>query len=77
MRARISKWGNSLAVRLPRALTEQVGLKEGGAVEIVANDDAIVLRKPAYTLDDLVAQITPENLHSETDWGKPRGREVW
>ena len=77
MKTQIARWGNSLAVRIPKAYAKRLGLEEGNAVEIVARNDSLVLRKPRYTLEDLVSRITPENRHGESDWGKPKGREAW
>ena len=77
MRIQVSKWGHSLAVRIPSAFARQLGVVEGSAVEISASEDAIVLSKPGYTLEGLLEQVTPENLHDEIDTGPPAGREVW
>ncbi len=77
MRTHLSKWGHSLAVRIPRALAEQIGVKEGSPIEIIAGSDSIVLSKPGYTLDGLLAEVRPGNLHGETDTGRPVGREEW
>lgn len=77
MRIRATKWGNSLAVRIPRAYAEQIGVSEGAAIEITASGDTLVLRRPRYTLEALVAGVTPRNLHGETDWGSAVGREAW
>jgi antitoxin MazE len=76
-KAQMAKWGNSLAVRIPKDVAEQACLKEGDAVEIKAAKGKIELR-PAEripTLEDLVAQITPENRYPETNWGPDVGRE--
>ena len=77
MRARLSKWGHSLAVRIPRPFADQLGLSEGSAIEIVAGGDAIVMTKPKYSLDELLAEVRPENLHGEIDTGRAVGREEW
>lgn len=79
MRSRISKWGNSLAMRLPRALAEEAGLSDGSDVEIMLQDGRIVISPvgPEYQLDELVEGITSENRPTETDWGRPVGDEVW
>lgn len=79
MRSRISKWGNSLAMRLPRALAEEAGLSDGSDVEITLQDGRIVIAPigPEYQLDELVEGITSENRPTETDWGRPAGDEVW
>ncbi len=77
MRIQISKWGHSLAVRIPSAFAKQLGVVEGSAVEISAGEDSIVLSKPGYTLEGLLKQVTPGNLHGEVDTGSPTGREEW
>ncbi|MEO5926766.1 MAG: AbrB/MazE/SpoVT family DNA-binding domain-containing protein [Bryobacteraceae bacterium] len=78
--AQIAKWGNSLAVRLPRGIVRDAGLVEGDRVLLdVTEDGAILLRagRPKYSLDELVSGITPKNRHREADWGKAVGKEVW
>jgi len=77
-KAQLAKWGNSLAVRIPKAVAEQAMMQEGDSIVIEALEGIIELR-PAEripTLEELVAQITPENRHKETDWGPDRGTEV-
>jgi antitoxin MazE len=77
MRASIAKWGNSLAVRVPKEVAASVGLREGAAVEMTVEDDAIVLRRRRYDIKDLVAAmkgVEPPPLLMEDD---PRGSEVW
>ena len=79
MRSRISKWGNSLAVRVPKALSQDLDLEDGTEVEISVMNGALIITPVSsnYHLEDLVRGITPENRHSETDWGSPSGSEVW
>jgi len=79
MKTQIGKWGNSLAVRIPRIYAKELGLKEGMELEISLAQDAITLRlgQHEYCLDDLVSGITEENRHPETEWGPARKREVW
>ena len=79
MKTRISKWGNSLAVRLPKPFVDELGLADGAEVEIVLRDGRIVLTAAGreYGLEELVDGITPENRPTETDWGRPQGREAW
>lgn len=77
MRTQVTKWGNSLAVRLPRTFAKQAGFTDGSAVDLTIERDRIVLSKPVPRLAELVARITPENRHDETDWGPQRGREAW
>jgi antitoxin MazE len=73
------KWGNSHAVRLPKAILQQAQIREGDHLEVRVEKGRIALEpaSPKLTLQDLVARITPKNLHDEQDWGKPVGREVW
>jgi antitoxin MazE len=76
----IKKWGNSLAVRLPLSLLAQINLQENGEVEIFVQEDRLVLspvQSHKYSLDELLAQISPDNLHDEIDFGKPVGKEEW
>lgn len=79
MRTQVAKWGNSLAVRLPRTVTEEVGLKNGEAVELSLDHGRIVIaaRRRRYRLGDLLRQVTPANVHDAVDTGEPLGREVW
>jgi antitoxin MazE len=69
-----------LAVRIPLALAKQASLAEGDSVKLTLDPKGGIVLRPVrrrYELSDLVAQITPENRHAETDWGRPRGRESW
>jgi antitoxin MazE len=80
MNTQIGKWGNSLAVRIPGVYAKDLDLKEGMELDVSLVDGGILLRpprRPRYTLDELVAGITPENVHGETDWGEAVGRESW
>jgi antitoxin MazE len=79
MRSHVRRWGNSLAVRVPREVAAATAIEEGTEVEVAVEDGRVVLtpRPAAPTLDELVEAITPDNRHEETDWGAPRGREVW
>ena len=78
MRTSIGKWGNSLALRLPRKLAEDIGLVEGATVDLRVEGDALVVvsARKRYRLADLLAETKPEARHGETDWGAPRGKEV-
>ncbi|QQP91236.1 AbrB/MazE/SpoVT family DNA-binding domain-containing protein [Skermanella sp. TT6] len=77
MRTEVSRWGNSLAVRLPKQVLEQAGLSEGAAVELVVEAGTVILHpaKPRYDLEELIAGITPENLPESFD-DAPVGREL-
>jgi len=76
----VRRWGNSAAVRIPAATLAAAGLKPDDPVEVREENGRIVIEKAACkkpTLEELVAGITPENRHEETDWGPPVGREFW
>ena len=79
MRTQIGKWGNSLAVRIPRAYANEMNLGEGMDLDICLTDGGILLRplSQSYTLEELIRGITPENRHGETAWGESTGRESW
>jgi antitoxin MazE len=75
----IARWGNSLGLRLSKAVTSEAGIHEGDTVEVSAEGGQIIVRavKPTYSLEELLSKITPRNQHREIDWGKPTGREQW
>ena len=77
MRARISKWGNSLAIRLPKAASESLKVKEGEAVELTIAGDTLTVRsaRPSYRLADLVAAITPSSRPEAIEF-PPVGEEL-
>ncbi len=73
----VAKWGASLAIRIPKAIAEQWGVREGSAVELVSRGEQVVIRKKRYDLAEMLGMISPDNLHSEVDFGPPAGREEW
>ncbi len=78
MKAQMVKWGNSLAIRIPKPVAQQAKLKEGDSLEIeAAADGRVELRRAARipTLAQLVAQITPENRYEEISTAAEVGRE--
>lgn len=80
MRTRVGKWGNSLAVRIPRAFAEEIGVDEDTEVEMTVTDEALVVapvRVRRYALENLLERVTEENLHDEVDTGRSVGREAW
>jgi antitoxin MazE len=79
MKTQMVKWGNSLAVRIPKPVVDEARLKEGDALEIeAAAEGRVELRRPTKvpTLARLVSQITPENRYAEISSGREVGREV-
>jgi antitoxin MazE len=75
--AQIVKWGNSLAVRIPKPVAEAAGVREGDPIVIEADEGHIKVRRKQRipTLKELVAQITPENRYEEIPSGAARGKE--
>jgi len=76
----IQKWGNSLAVRLSKAVAEAATLRSGTAVEVEARAGRVVVTPVKHRklrLNDLVRRITKSNRHDETDFGSERGHEAW
>jgi len=80
MKTQLAKWGNSLAVRIPKPVALAAKLKMGDDLELdVEGQGRIKIRKPKLkpTLELLVRGITTENQHGETDWGELVGNELW
>lgn len=79
MKTKIQKWGNSLGVRLPKNITEQKALRAGLGVSVVIKNDQIVI-EPAEddtSLESLLAVVSEDNIHRETEWSEARGNEIW
>ena len=79
MNTQVGKWGSSLAVRIPGTYAKELHLKDGMELEVTRLDNGLLLRpkKHEYTLQELLDQVKPENLHGETDWCSAVGREAW
>jgi antitoxin MazE len=78
MKTQMVKWGNSLAVRIPKPVVAEARLKEGDSLEIEAADGRVELRRATKipTLAQLISQITPENRYSEISTGAEVGKEA-
>ena len=78
MQGAIAKWGNSLALRLPKGVAEDANLSEGADVDIQVQDGSIIIRaaKKRYNIDDLMNEFKPEHRRPEFDWGRPVGKEI-
>lgn len=83
MEATLRKWGNSIGLRIPAGLLAELNLSENSTVELKVEDGKLIVapkrqrKKWKYSLDELLAGVTEDNVHSETDWGTPRGDEIW
>ena len=80
MKTNVQQWGNSLAVRLPRALAREVGVTRGAAIDLRVEGGRLVarpVRRRSYPLAHLLARVRPSNLHGAMETGSPVGRETW
>ena len=80
MKTRVQKWGNSLALRIPRPLAAGANVAAGTTVDIELREGRLIVERtqaPHYDLDDLLAGIDATNLHAEAATGTRAGREVW
>lgn len=80
MQAKIQKWGNSLAVRIPKAFVKETQVAYGSTVDLSVADGKIVIDPqpaPAYRLEDLLKGVTKRNVHEKVDTGDGVGREAW
>jgi antitoxin MazE len=80
MKTRVQKWGNSLALRIPKSLAVEAGLRENDAVEASVVEGTLVVRPLApqpLTLEELLRGVTDENVPGEWDTGPAAGKEAW
>ena len=80
MRTRMRKWGNSLALRIPKSFATAVGLREDVAVDLSILEGKLMVQlspEESLHLDDLLRGVTDENLHGEWDAGPAVGKEIW
>jgi antitoxin MazE len=79
MTAKVQKWGNSLALRLPKALVNEFRLEPGSVVKLSVVDGKLIVepqRAPRYKLEDLLKKVSKRNLHAEIKTGRPVGKET-
>lgn len=80
MQRRIQKWGNSLALRIPKSVAQEIGLDRDMPVNVSLEDGKLVIApipEPRIALERLLAQVTEDNIHREVDTGHAVGRETW
>jgi len=80
MQARVQRWGNSLAIRIPKPFALAVGLEQNALVKLSISEGKLMLEpivEPKYTLEQLLSEVTEDNLHQEIETGAPVGNEVW
>ena len=80
MKTRVQKWGNSLALRIPKSFAIEVGLEQNAPVEVSLVDRKLIITpvsEPSFSLEDLLAQVSEHNLHREVNTGPAVGNEAW
>ena len=80
MHVRVQKWGNSLAVRIPKPLAEDAEVTEGTVLNLAVSEGKVVatpVEQKKLSLAELLAKVNKKNLHGEFDFGRPAGREIW
>jgi len=80
MRVSIQKWGNSLALRIPRSMAMESSIEQGSYVDIKSIDGKLVIdpvKGTEYKLEDLLEKVSETNIHFEIDTGNPVGKELW
>lgn len=80
MQGRIQKWGNSLALRIPKSFAEEVGIARDVPVDVSLADGKIIVepvKRSVITLDQLLSQVTDDNRHHEIETGPAVGKETW
>jgi antitoxin MazE len=80
VKTKVQRWGNSLAVRIPKSFAEEVGLVDGSPVDLRLVDGGLLVEPASArppSLDELLDEVTESNLHGEVDTGSPQGSESW
>jgi len=80
MKSTIQKWGNSLAIRIPKSFANEIELTQGTEINLIMFENKIQIepiKKKQLSLVDLLSRVTDDNIHEEIDTGIPVGKEVW
>ena len=80
MRVQVRKWGNSLALRIPKPSAEDADIREGSVVDVFVDDGRLVavpVAPNSVRLEDLLKRVTKRNTHKEADLGGSVGKEAW
>ena len=80
MHTKITKWGNSLALRIPKSFALNANLKQNELVDLSIEKERIIItpiHEKEYSLKELLDKVTESNLHGEFDTGGPVGKEIW
>ena len=80
MKTAVQKWGNSLALRIPKAYADETGVRDGSSVELSLRAGSLVIspiRRTTFKLEDLLKGVNPKNRHAVVETGAATGQEVW
>jgi antitoxin MazE len=79
MKSKVQKWGNSLALRIPKSFAEEAKVKYGSEVDLQIKDGSLVISAVTETpsLKSLLSKVSSENIHHETETGTKQGKEFW
>lgn len=80
MLVKVQKWGNSIALRIPKSFAAEISLKSGSQVDLSLHEGKLIIEPIApdeYTLKDLLSEVKETNIHNEYSYGKPSGKELW
>lgn len=77
MQTVVQKWGNSLGLRIPSLWAKDNNVRSGSKIEVIVEKGKITILPQKKSLDDMLAMVTPENIHSEVSTGNVVGKEEW
>lgn len=79
MQTTIQKWGNSLAIRIPKSFASETKINNGTKVDLLIKNNQLIIspiKKEKYSLDAFLSEITDSNIHNEVDFGESMGEEL-
>lgn len=80
MDTKVKKWGNSLAIRIPKSFAEETNLKDGTPVDLTIEKNRLIVKpreSPESELEELVNKVSEKNIHKEYSFGSRAGNEEW
>ncbi len=80
LKVKAQKWGNSLGMRIPKIIAEELNLTDGTTLELEVDGEKLIVYQPKknkFKLQDLLSSVTPKNIHNETETDDSVGEEVW
>ena len=80
MQIQVQKWGNSLAIRIPKSFAKETNINKGSFLDLSLSDGKLIatpIPQEKYSLTQLLNEITDENIHNEIETGNEVGKEIW